>query len=426
MLNELISRLRNTTKPKEKQDILKEYESDLFYRILTAAFDPFVKHHVKIASKSIPAPGNRSIDEKEMQDAFISLLDYCEQSNSNKQNRLATEELLTQLDEGSQALVIGTLNKNWKCGISDSTVNKAYPGLIATYKVQLSNKYLESIKKKGFIRKTRWCSYKLDGVRCTFLRFSDGWKAISRQGKEFLTVDHIKDDLEVLYNTHGYTFWDGELYVPGMVFEDIQGLVMRFTKGTSTELELRTFICGDKDSFFAQSNEGMRIVSYEDTDGAEKVLTHHQWLLEDKDVPAALEEAFELGYEGIMLRDPDNLYDYKRSDALLKLKESESDKSEEQTADCLVTGYTIDPITIIEDGKVITRELINRLIVQQKDGTECVVGSGFDMAFRYKYTDDPEELVGKVIEAKFQGYGAKGRMRFPRLFRIREDISWDE
>ena len=54
------------------------------------------------------------------------------------------------------------------------------------------------------------------------------------------------------------------------------------------------------------------------------------------------------------------------------------------------------------------------------------IATGFDLDFRYYFTKHPEDIKGKVIEVKFQGYGGKGRMRFPRLFRIREDLTWGE
>lgn len=426
MLSELITELRSTTKPKEKLAILASYDSPFFRRILKATFDPFIKHHVKVQNKHIPTPGVRSIDEEDMQADFLALLNYCVGSKSNKQNRIAAVELLSQLDVKSQELIVGTLNKNWKCGASGTTVNKAYPKLIRTYEVQLANKFEDAIVKKKYIKKTRWASYKLDGVRCTFIRFEDHWEAISRQGKEFFTVDHIKPELEVLYKRTGKTFWDGELYVPGLIFEDIQSLVMSFTTGTSYELEFRAFICGYKEDFFAQLFSRMEIVTKEHTEGVENVNTQEQWLLHDDNVMEALEEAFELGHEGLMLRDPDQLYDFKRSDALLKIKESDSDKSEEVTADCLVIGYTTKSIPIVENGMIVFKELINRLIVLQEDEKECKVGSGFELDFRKAMTEDPSIIMEKVVEIKFQGYGNKGRMRFPRLFRVREDLTWGD
>ena len=127
-----------------------------------------------------------------------------------------------------------------------------------------------------------------------------------------------------------------------------------------------------------------------------------------------------------MLRDPDILYDYKRSDAILKLKES-LDRGEvgETFADCTVVDYLIDDFPVIEDGQMVIKRLITKLWVRQHTYNDkiCKVGSGYDLKFRYHCSKDPENLiVGKIVEIKFQDYGSKGLMRFPRLHRVREDL----
>jgi hypothetical protein len=58
----------------------------------------------------------------------------------------------------------------------------------------------------------------------------------------------------------------------------------------------------------------------------------------------------------------------------------------------------------------------------QENGVECKVGSGFDLEFRRIYTENPKELLGKTVEVKHQQWGNNGRMRFPRLYRVREDL----
>ncbi len=435
MLENLINDLRSTTKPSKKQEIVEYNDSYFLKHILKATFEPFKKYHVKIKPTDIPlVKGVKSIDDLEIQEEFIKLIYFCEQSKSNKQNRLQIVKFLKDLNEGSQDIVVGTLNKNWKVGLSHKTVLKLYPNLISVFEVQLANNYLAAILKKKYQAKERYCSYKLDGVRCIFIRLEEegksNWVAFSRQGKEFLTVDHLKPQLELLWELHGIDFWDGELYIPGAPFEYIQGEVMRFTKGTSYELEYRVFICGDKDMFLKASyiNSAFKIVTdeYLNYDIAPKIVLQEQWLIPEDKFMAALEEAFELGYEGIMLRDPDKLYDFKRSDMLLKLKENDTDQSQEEFADCVVKDIVIDSFPVVINETMIYKQLLTKLIVEQADEKICTVGSGFDLRFRYKCTENPEDILNKVVEIKFQGYGSKGRMRFPRLHRVREDLTWGE
>ena len=95
----------------------------------------------------------------------------------------------------------------------------------------------------------------------------------------------------------------------------------------------------------------------------------------------------------------------------------------EVISDCVVTKIEYnDNFTVVKDGKLCTEKLLNKIWVMQENGVECKVGSGYSLDFRREYTDNPWELMGSTVEIKHQEWGANGRMRFPRLFRLRKDL----
>jgi len=422
----LMTELRSTSKPLEKQQILKDNDCEFLRYLLKSAYEPFEVYHVKIKQSEIPSPGKFDTTDPLVNEMFRNVIEFCRNSNSHKQNRERILPVLSELTKDTQDLLLGVLHKNLKVGVSSKIIEKVFPGMITQFNVQLSNTYGKVCKKKTYKPKSRYCSYKLDGIRCIFLRIDDDWKAFSRQGKEFLTVDHLKKDLELLWEMHGADFFDGELYIPGNSFEDIQSYATSFTKGTAEELEYHVFICGDKEAFFKNvyAEKFFKIVDkkYHIPPVVKKIVAVKQELIEESEISERLEEAFSNGYEGIMLRDPDRLYDFKRSDALIKLKENESENSQEKIEDCLILSVDIDKYPVIIDGSIIYKDLIVRIYVEQKNGKICKVGSGFSLDFREKNKDD---LINKVAEIKFQGYGSKGLMRFPRLYRVREDLEWE-
>lgn len=338
--------------------------------------------------------------------------------------------VLERLNRGSQQLLVGVLNKNWKVGVSAKTVLKVFPGLINHFDVQLSNTY--DPEKEGHRLERYILSYKLDGLRCVALRESSDehydkgkWTMYSRKGKELVTVEHLKDELEALYAEHKWTFLDGELYRHGLAFEEIQGPVMAYTQGQVSGMEYHVFVAGDAKKFLAGEDPNHVDIPYGGSlDAAPHIHFVNLGIIGPEDIEENLEAAFEKGYEGIMLRDPDHLYDYKRSNALLKLKKRLSGENEgEIISDCVVESIEYnDNFPYIEDGVLKSERLLNRIWVIQEDGTKCKVGSGFDLAFRRYYTEHPQELIGKIVEVKHQMWGANGRMRFPRLFRVREDL----
>jgi ATP-dependent DNA ligase len=420
-----ISDLKNTSKPKEKQDVLKRYESGLLSYLITATYDPFKLYHVNIKKGDIPAPGPADLSETETE--LLDLLSFCAGSNSNKQNRERVVELLSLLNEGSQELLIGTLNKNWKAGLGVRNILKVYPNIVPRFEVQLANTYN---REKSYDKIKSWVwSYKLDGLRCIALRSSSDeyydkgkWTLYSRKGKEFLTVEHLKAELEVMYQSTGHTFFDGELYKHGLSFEEIQGPVMAFTKGQVEDMEYHMFIGGDANDFLkGKGRKNYKVLGGECEDVTPHLYCVNKGVIEKDEIEDKLEEAFAAGYEGIMLRDLSIPYDYKRSDAILKLKQGLNDDGEIIT-DCVVDSIEYDDFPVIIDGVMVTEHLLVRLWVIQPDGIKCKVGSGFDLEFRRYYTEHPDELIEKIVEIKHQMWGAQGRMRFPRLYRVRLDL----
>jgi ATP-dependent DNA ligase len=419
----LLEDLRGTTKVKEKANVLFSYNGAVFLYLAKATYHPFLHFNVKLTKKLTPPPGNRTIEE--IFGEVCEVFDFCLRTQSPKQNKEKIVELLSKLDSKSQELIICTLNKNWKAGVGVKTLLTVYEDFVPVFDVQLANKHNEVKLKKTYKPKTWLASPKLDGVRCVFLREKDEWRVYSRQGNEFLTLDHIKEDLEEIYHERGYTFWDGEIYKHGIPFAEIQGAVTAFTRGTAEWLQYHTFICGYAEDFWEQRADRMRRTAGMP---GKYIVPVPQKPVEEDEIQAYLEECFEQGYEGIMLRDPNELYSFGRGNQLLKLKEGEKDKKheqEEQEADCIVEDIEYkDDFPVVKDGKIVFKRLLNKIWVRQHTHNDkwCKVGSGFDLDFRHYYTLNPEELLGKVVEIKFQDYGSKGLMRFPRYKRIREDL----
>lgn len=422
ILCKLLQAFKNTSKLTEKQAILKEYDSEELRYILKATYESTILFNVKIKPKDIPDPSDKDLSE--VFDEAKDILRFCEESKSPKQNKDVVLDFLKKLDSGSQELFVGILNKNWAVGLGSSIVLKLFPDLVSKFNVQLSNTYDPNNIKHQL--KSWLLSYKLDGLRCVALRKDSKWILYSRKGKEFLTVDHLKSQLEILYEKYNLTFFDGELYRHGLTFEEIQGPVMAFTKGQVPDMEYHIFVGGDVNKFLAGEDPNhVRVM-----DNISEPVTHISGtslgLIHSDDIINKIEESFEQGYEGIMLRDPNNLYDYKRSNALLKLKRSLIEEVSEQSetiSDCVVTRIEYkDAFPYIDGGKLYTERLLNKIWVMQENGIEGKVGSGYTLDFRRKYTDKPWELVGMPVEIKHQGWGANGRMRFARLWRAREDL----
>ena len=106
--------------------------------------------------------------------------------------------------------------------------------------------------------------------------------------------------------------------------------------------------------------------------------------------------------EGVMLKDPDSMYEGKRSHCLLKVKKFDD-------AEATVIGH------LKGNGRIAF--LCGAIQVQEKDGTEFKIGSGFNDAQR----KSPPK-VGTVVTFKFQGRSNRGVPRFPTFLREHPEL----
>jgi len=112
---------------------------------------------------------------------------------------------------------------------------------------------------------------------------------------------------------------------------------------------------------------------------------------------AELDEVCAAGGEGVMLREPNSLYENKRSNMLLKVKKFDD-------AEATVIGH--------EKGTGRCSGMLGAIQVRSDDGTEFKIGSGFTDAMRMK----PPKL-GIRVTYKYMGKTNAGKPRFPIFMR---------
>lgn len=143
-----------------------------------------------------------------------------------------------------------------------------------------------------------------------------------------------------------------------------------------------------------------------------------------------------LGYEGVMLRNPNAMYKHGRStvkeEGLLKVKrfvDSEAiiinvtplfRNTNEAKTDAL--GYT-ERSTCKEN--MVQDNLLGSITVKDLyTDVEFSIGSGFDSQARTELWQQKDELIGKVVKYKHFPVGEKDKPRFPVFigFRVKEDM----
>jgi DNA ligase-1 len=235
-----------------------------------------------------------------------------------------------------------------------------------------------------------WMSEKYDGLR----GYWDGHKLWTRNGNLIHAPDYFLAELprEVAL--------DGELWIGYGKFEETVSIV-RSEKPDDRwkRIHFMVFDAPRAKGTFEQrmqflratlpeGNQFVRVVAQERCKGVTELL-------------AERDRVVRLGGEGLMLRQPESIYEAGRSATLLKVKPYDD-------AEATVIAH--------EPGQGKYAGKLGALRVRTDDGKEFSVGSGFTDAQR-----ESPPPVGTVITYRFRGLTAEGLPRFPSFLRIRRD-----
>ena len=279
-------------------------------------------------------------------------------------------------------------------------------------------------KKEQIFSQPFYTQPKMDGVRCLAYWEGDKVKLLSRGGKEY-SLPHISE--QVSHVLAPDQVFDGELYIDGLIRQDIQALVKKWrdeeyeeTGYSSNDVELWVydsfFIGKEKETFETRINylelldtsinlsakpiENIKVVSsFGFTGDLKKGLT-------EKLVMDAHNNYVLMGFEGTIIRLATGPYELgHRSQSLLKYKDFQDDEFE-------IIGYKEDV-----DGCVLWQ-------VKVSDEVTCDVTPKGSKESRKKLLKKADKYIGQLLTVKYQGYTKDGNLEFPvgLAIRLPEDM----
>tara|TARA_B100000902_G_scaffold24203_1_gene29137 strand:- start:11022 stop:12260 length:1239 start_codon:yes stop_codon:yes gene_type:complete len=384
--------MKETTSSNKKKEIIETYsQMEFVKKCLQYTLDPFKMYYV--TSKNCKKIGT-SFDNSDYTDVFDLLDDLDNRKITGHSAISAVNSFCNDNKEDFvKELVHSMIDKNLQIRANAKLINKVIPGLIPTFEIALANSY--DPKHVDLSENTWLASRKLDGVRCIAICNSVGnVKLHSRAGKEFDTLDNVKEELIRIMKPN--TVWDGEICIlDGEGNESFQGIMKEirrkdhtipnpmylvfdyltleeFNSGTSTRTLSERYDC-TYDFHFVKSLDFETVKDFEH-------------------IQSMADEADSLGHEGIMIR-KDDVYKGKRSNDILKVKKMHD---EEYT----IVGYDFGDHRIIENGKEVKERMLSQIYIEHK-GNRVGVGSGFSKAERKYYTKNFEELDGKTVTIQY-------------------------
>lgn len=350
-----------------------------------------------------------------------------------------------------EKLILNIIDKDLKIRFTGKSINKIIPGFIPLFQVSLGEKYDKSTQKylnepwnNGW-----YISRKLDGVRCickiTFesIDKSDpkplkatNQKAIdsffsnkkgcpeklcsiefySRQGKPFLTLQKLKQDIEKTLipnikqllschkNSKGFVL-DGEVCaIDNNGLENFQGIMREINKKNHVMsnpkyllfdmLTLEEFEEGSTSKDRLLSTRQAELNTLVSKSGCERLSCIQQVPFNEEQFQVMQKQVTDNGWEGLILRKND-VYIGDRSKDILKVKKF---SREEYT----VKNIETTKMRVIDETSGLEAEIdtLKAVIISHK-GYDVSVGSGFSLEERKTFYEHPEKIIGKVISVQY-------------------------
>ncbi|NVM34014.1 MAG: hypothetical protein HWN81_00360 [Candidatus Lokiarchaeota archaeon] len=360
---------------------------------------------------------------------FVELLNKLEKRELTGTAAItAVEKFLSECSINHSKWYARVLRKDLKIGCNISTANKA--GFdVPKFDVQLAKDGKKCKKVNDIFKKGAYASPKFDGYRCLAVLEDGNVTLYSRNGTVYLNFPSVEKSIRDLWWDSKQNFkcvFDGEIMSDD--FNSMQQSAFASTRGTTVGDV--TFYIFDMIPFEEWSNNQFTTkasIRYNNLEflfdmSRDKMsdlninnikMVPHKLITTMADINKLEQDYIKDGYEGVMVNPDIPYYKGKKSNKMLKFKTMLS-------MDCEVVEVYEG-----EKGKKFEGTL-GGITVVQENGIKCNVGSGFNeikgsWKERNMIWQNPEVILGRIVEIKYQELGSEGRMRFPIIVRYRND-----
>ena len=320
------------------------------------------------------------------------------------------------------------LIKDLRCGVSEKTINKVVEKkydknyAIPVFTCQLAH---DSANHESKVSGEKLIEVKLDGVRVIAIVYPTGAVSLfSRNGKQLDNFPLVEQQLSLRAGDFAEpVVLDGEIMSAS--FQDLMKQVHRKSDVKSSDAVLNLFDIITLKEFQAGRGKHRQI---------DRSVTLAAWYTQavddlpnitivgqervDLDSPAGQarfrqinQEAIDGGYEGIMIKDLEAVYECKRSVAWLKLKP--------------FIEVTLE-VKDVEEGTGRNQGRLGALVCEGTDDGKDIrvnVGSGFTDGDRTGFWSARSKLTGQLVEVRAdavtQNQDGTYSLRFPRFLRFR-------
>jgi len=403
---------------KKEAIICRESDADniRFFNGVGSALDSFRTFGVQ--KVPVSKKDGTGITQTEFDDVLRQLEDRTLTGNAMKDviQDLCDRSNMEQWNDWYRRILI----KDLRCGVTHKTINKHSTIKVPVFECMLAD---DSKKHEKKLVGDVLIEPKLDGVRVIVICDvdKDEVKLFSRNGKELLNFPNINEQFdEMLDQMSESMVFDGEV-----MSEDFQTLMREIHKkgGAKTkDAKLNLFDC-------------MPLYNFQDGSCVDPITERKKWLdkftygpninlvehvrmnLSDDEGQKQFADynkmCIDRGFEGIMVKPVDGIYECKRSTGWLKVKPF------------IEVSLTV---TDVEEGTGRNAGKLGALVVEGTDMDKFIktnVGSGLTDSDRDMFWKHRDDVIGRIVEVRAdaitqnQETTDEWSLRFPRFLRFR-------
>jgi ATP-dependent DNA ligase len=397
-LRKFVNEMNSSNSTNHKVDVLTKYQYHPFIkRILFYTYHPY--WNFGLTSANLKKREDLIAPSEVYDDLFLMLDDFNERHMTGHSAIEAMNRFIKDYEAWAD-LIYQIIDRNLETRATVTLINRVNPKFIPTFDVALAH---DAAKVKGvdIFDGTWFVSRKLDGVRCICFVHGDDIRFFSRNGKEFLTLGKVAEEIRRLGITD--LVLDGELCLMNEDgSDDFQGILKQIQRKDHTIenpryqifdiLQAGEFAGDDESPLFST-----RIDCRENWLGDLKSSTVLEMLpqvrIKDEDALEELKaQSKDSNWEGLIAR-KDTTYSSGRSKHMLKIKEFFDDEY-------VVTGMILGPQRVIVNGKEVEEEMLSAVTIDHK-GSQVQVGSGFTIDQRRHYYRNMGEIMGATITVQY-------------------------
>jgi len=404
----ILGELGATSSITEKVAILgNEKNNATLKQVFQAAYNPMISYYIKKIPNNIPKglPSTVLLSQ-----AITSLSVLSSRELTGNAGIQYLTNILNQLHQDDATVIERIIERDLRCGTSDTLASRVWPGLVPTFDVMLAHKDISGIKYPAFAQ------IKSDGARCHMSLQAGKAVAFSRSGKEIVLRGVFDYALRKMVN-EGETL-DGELIAvkDGKVLDRKtgNGIINKAIKGTISEDEAKMLVFASWDivdftSTIPYNKRIERLTKMADSKNSNIWVLQTSIVNNELEATSFFEQCLAACEEGAMIKNTNSFWVPKRSKDIGKMKA-------EEVADLKIVG--------LKEGTGKFVGMLGAFECETSDGKLQVNVAGMSDALRKEFWD--VKMIGRVIEVIYNQLitdkkTGMSSLFLPRFHGLRED-----